>query len=216
MQAGQDEPRHDGDRERERSLRAEQVEATRLAIVAAARRLFGTRGYAATSVDDIAADARVTKGAVYHHFANKQGLFRAVYAEVEAEARRRSAAAMPPDATPIQTIIAAVNAYLDVTLDPEVQRVTLIDGPTVLGLEPEGPPEQDPDHQSLRAFIATALDEGAIAAVDPDALAHLIGGACLQAGMLIARSPDPRSTRERVGATIEALINGLAPPPSGP
>ena len=69
-------------------LRSQHVEATRRAVLAAARSSFGQKGYAQTSVDEIAAAARVTKGAVYHHFAGKEALFRAVYVEVEAEAQR--------------------------------------------------------------------------------------------------------------------------------
>lgn len=193
------------------SLRAEQVEATQRAIVASARRLFGTNGYAATSVDDIAANARVTKGAVYHHFATKEEVFRAVYAEVEAEAQARSVARGGAGATAIDLIVEGVHGYLDATLDPEVQRITLIDGPAVLGLEPEGPPDEQPGHRGVRAFIAAAMDDGAITRVDPDALAHLIRGACMQAGLLIARSDDPAAARRRIGDALEAMIRGLAP-----
>ena len=193
------------------SLRAEQVEGTRRAIVASARRLFGTKGYGATSIDEVAARARVTKGAVYHHFGNKEDLFRAVYAEVEAEAQRRSAATGKHDRTPIGLIVEGVHGYLDATLDPEVQRITLIDGPAVLGAEPEGPAEDQPGHQGLRAFIASAIGGGAITDVDPDALAHLIRGACMQAGILIAHSDDPEQTRARLGTTLEAMIRGLEP-----
>jgi len=98
------------------TLRSQHVEATRHAVLAAARSLFGQKGYAQTSVDEIAAAARVTKGAVYHHFASKVALFRAVYAEVEAEAQARTAEAVDPNGSPIDQIVAGVNAYLDVAL----------------------------------------------------------------------------------------------------
>jgi AcrR family transcriptional regulator len=114
------------------SLRSQHVEATRRAVLAAARSSFGSKGYAQTSVDEIAAAARVTKGAVYHHFASKVALFRAVYSEVEAEAQARTAEAVDPKASPIDLLVAGVNAYLDVALDQEVQRITLIDGPVLL------------------------------------------------------------------------------------
>jgi AcrR family transcriptional regulator len=105
-------------------LRSQQVEATRRAVLAAARSSFGRKGYAQTSVDEIAAAARVTKGAVYHHFAGKKALFRAVHAEVEAEALARTAAAADPRGSPIDQIVAQVGAYLDVALDEEIQQIT--------------------------------------------------------------------------------------------
>jgi len=142
------------------TLRSQHVEATRHAVLAAARSLFGQKGYAQTSVDEIAAAARVTKGAVYHHFASKVALFRAVYAEVEAEAQARTAEAVDPNGSPIDQIVAGVNAYLDVALDAEIQRITLVDGPAVLGLEPEGPTEQQAGYVALRFFMATAIAHG--------------------------------------------------------
>jgi len=99
------------------TLRSRHVEATRRAVLGAARSLFGQKGYAQTSVDEIAAAALVTKGAVYHHFADKKALFRAVYSEVEAEAQARTAEAIDPAGSAIDQIVAGVSAYLDVALD---------------------------------------------------------------------------------------------------
>ena len=193
------------------SLRAEQIEATRRAVIDSARRLFGAEGYAAASIDRIASDARVTKGAVYHHFGSKEGLFRAVYEEVEAEAQMRTAVAVDPNASPLAQIVQGVRAYLDATLDPVVQRITLIDAPAVLGPEPDGPPGEQPGHVGLREFVAQAVAAGEITAVDPDAVVHLLSGACLHAATLIARSPDQTGARRRIGAALEAMIAGLAP-----
>jgi AcrR family transcriptional regulator len=198
------------------SLRTEQIAGTRAAIVSSARRLFGSRGYAATSIDEVAAAARVTKGAVYHHFGSKEALFRAVYDEVEAEAQRIDEGDLPREAGPVELILYGVQHYLDAALDPEVQRITLIDAPAVLGPEPDGPADEHPGHQALRALIAGAVEAGTIRSVDPDALAHLISGACLQAGVLIARADDHAAARRRVGATLDVMITGLAagrPPP---
>ena len=89
-------------------LRSQHVEATRRAVLAAARSLFGSQGYSQTSVDQIAAGARVTKGAVYHHFANKEALFRAVHAEVESEAQARAIAARDPEQSPVDQIVATL------------------------------------------------------------------------------------------------------------
>ena len=193
-------------------LRSQQVEATRRAVLAAARSSFGTKGYAQTSVDEIAAAARVTKGAVYHHFAGKEALFRAVYSEVEADAQARAARAADLTGSPIDQIVSGVNAYLDVALDEEVRRITLIDGPTVLGLEPEGPADQQAGHVYLRSFIAEAIVRGEIVDLDPNVLAHLVGGLSLLGGLLIARSSDPDLTRATLGRALDAMLRGLAPP----
>jgi AcrR family transcriptional regulator len=192
-------------------LRSQHVEATRQAVLAAARASFGRKGYAQTSVDEIAAAARVTKGAVYHHFASKVTLFRAVYAEVEAEAQARTAEAVDPTGSAVDQIVAGVNAYLDVALDKEIQRITLVDGPAVLGLEPEGPAEQQAGYQALRLGIATAIAHGQLADFDPGVIAHLVGGLSLLGGLLIARSGDPDATRAALGPVIDAMLRGLAP-----
>jgi len=192
-------------------LRSQHAEATRLAVLAAARWSFGKKGYAQTSVDEIAAAARVTKGAVYHHFADKEALFRAVHSEVEAEAQARAAAARDPKQSPIDQIVAVVNAYLDVALDEEIRRITLIDGPALLGLEPDGPADQQAGHVDLRLFIATAIARGQIIDLDPDILTHLIGGLALQGGLLIARAGDPDAARATLGRALGVMLRGLAP-----
>jgi AcrR family transcriptional regulator len=192
-------------------LRAQHAEATRRAVLAAARSSFGRKGYAQTSVDEIAAAARVTKGAVYHHFADKETLFRAVHAEVEAEALARAAGAGNPEDSPIDQIVAKVNAYLDAALDEEIRLITLIDGPAVLGLEPEGPADQQPGYVDLRSFIATSIARGQLIDLDPDLLMQLIGGLALLGGLLIARASDHDVARAALGQALGAMLRGLAP-----
>jgi len=196
-------------------LRSQHAEATRRAVLAAARASFGRKGYAQTSVDEIAAEARVTKGAVYHHFVGKEALFRAVHAEVEAEAQARAAAARDLTEPPIDQIVAVVTAYLDVALDEEIRRITLIDGPALLGLEPDGPADQQVGHVELRLFIATAIARGQLVDLDPDLLAHLIGGLTLLSGLLIARAGDPDAARATLGQALDVMLRGLAPGKGG-
>lgn len=193
------------------TLRSQHVEATRRAVLAAARASFGSKGYAQTSVDEIAAAARVTKGAVYHHFSGKEALFRAVWTEVEADATARAAGAGDPDSPPIEQLVAKVDAYLEVALDDEVRRITLIDGPVVLGLEPEGPAEQQPGHVALRSFIAGAIGRGELRDLDPGVFAQLVGGLALLGGLMIARAGDPETTRATVGQAIEVMLRALGP-----
>ena len=191
-------------------LRAQHVEATRRAVLDAARSAFGKQGYAQTSVGEIAAAAGVTKGAVYHHFNGKEALFRAVHAEVEADALARTAGAADPAASPIDQLVRQLNAYLDAALDEEIQRITLVDGPALLGLEPDLP-DYETAQLAMRSFLAGAIERGQLVDVDPDVLAHLLGGLALQGGLQIARSADPDATRAALGPAFDAMLRGLSP-----
>lgn len=192
-------------------LRSQHAEATRRAVLAAARSAFGANGYAQTSVDEIAEAALVTKGAVYHHFASKEALFRAVHAEVESEVQARAAAAMNPGESPIDQVVAAVNVYLDAALEKETRRITLIDGVTVLGHEQEPTPDQQEVVDSVRSFVATSVERGEIADVDPGLLTELIGGLAWLGGLLIARAGEPDATRVALGKVLDMMLRGLAP-----
>ncbi len=195
-------------------LRSQHAEATRRAVLTAARSLFGRQGYAQTSVDEIADAARVTKGAVYHHFAGKEALFRAVYAEVEAETQSRVLGAGDPEALPVDQIVAMMSAYLDAALDEEIRRITLIDGPAIVG-EPEGASAEQAAQAALRSFLATAMARGQIIELDPDLLTGLVGGLAWVAGMLIARASDPDEARAALGRALDAMLRGLAPLQTG-
>ena len=194
-----------------RSLQEDHVAATRRAILDAARRRFGRDGFAATSIDDVAVEARVTKGAVYHHFSSKQALFRAVYDEVEREAQA-APVDVPPGASVLERLRRGAAAYLDAAMDPAVRRITLLDAPAVLGPSPDGPPEEQAGHVGLRTFLDAAIRAGELGDLDADAVAHLVRGACLQAALAIASAPDPEAARPRVGAVLDAMLGGLAPP----
>ncbi|HMG26405.1 MAG TPA: TetR family transcriptional regulator, partial [Acidimicrobiia bacterium] len=115
--------------------KAEQADATRSALLAAARELFTDRGYAATSTTEIVARAGVTRGALYHHFSAKHDLFRAVFEQLEAEVTDHVAQEALAGVDPLEQLRVGSRAYLDVCLDPAVQRVVLVEGPSVLGWE---------------------------------------------------------------------------------
>jgi AcrR family transcriptional regulator len=196
-------------------LRTEHAEATRRAVLDAARSLFGRNGYAQTSVDEIAEAARVTKGAVYHHFASKEALFRAVYAQTEAHAQHRVIQAgtlgAEAEAQPVEQIVAMMNAYLDASLDPEFRRIILVDGPAVVGHEADAAAAEQPGIAAVRSFIATAMVRGQLIELDPVQLTELIGGMAWVAGMVIARAADPDAARASLGRALDAMLRGLAP-----
>lgn len=198
-----------GERSREGVLLAG-VEDSRVAIVAAGREFFGTRGYAQTSLVDVARAANVTKGAVYHHFGSKQGLFQRVYEAVDLEAQLRARSEAVLDGKPLDVVRSVVSAYLDIALDPIVQRITLIDAPAVLGPLPAGPIHLQRGFTDFRDFISAAIDAGDVRPVDPDGMALVIRGACVQGGLYIAHAPDPIEARGQIGAAFDALISGLS------
>ena len=115
--------------------KAEQADATRTALSAAARQLFTERGYAATSTTEIVERAGVTRGALYHHFAAKDELFRAVFEQLEGEVTEHVAHEALTSPDPLEQLRRGTRAYLDACIDPAVQRVVLLDGPSVLGWE---------------------------------------------------------------------------------
>jgi AcrR family transcriptional regulator len=199
--------------EEQPSLRSEQVAQTRAALVTAGRRLFGANGFAATSVEDIARDARVTTGALYHHFPTKAAVFEAVFEQVHADLGAATLASVPEPADAVELLVTGVGAFLDLMLDPEVARIIVTDAPAVLGLARFTELDERYALAPTIAALQAANDSGALAIDDPPTLARLLFGALTRAGLLIASSPEPTATRDAVAATLRAIITGFAPRP---
>jgi AcrR family transcriptional regulator len=193
------------------SLRDEQVAQTRAALVAAGRRLFGRDGYAASSVEDLAREARVTTGALYHHFRTKTALFETVFEQLHAEllAAAGDAAAGAPDE--IEGLARGFEAFLDSMLTPEVQRIIITDAPAVLGLSRFTELDERYAVAAIAGDLRAASAAGRLRAEDPETLARLLLGALTRGSMLIAGSADPARTRDRVVQATRALITGLMP-----
>ncbi len=195
------------------SLRAEQVAQTRAALVAAGRTLFGTKGFAATSVEDLARAARVTTGALYHHFPTKAAVFEAVFEQVHAEMLVATAVAATAAQSALEVLDAGFDVFLDWVLEPTVQRIIVTDGPAVLGLarfvELDERYALEPAVHALEAANAA----GQLRVEDPQTLALLLFGAMTRAGLLIASSPDPKATRDNVGATFRQMMSGFLAEP---
>lgn len=192
------------------SLRAEQVAQTRAALVAAGRRLFGSRGFAATSVEDIAREARVTTGALYHHFPTKAAVFESVFEQVHADLMEASLQAAGQAADAIGLLTAGFGAFLDAVLEPEVQRIVIADTPAVLGLARFTELDERYAFAATVAALEAANAAGVLAVADPQTLARLLFGALTRAGLLIASSAEPTATRDAVAATLRAMISGFA------
>jgi AcrR family transcriptional regulator len=193
-----------------RSLRADQVQQTRAALVTAARKLFGKQGFSEASVDDIAREARVTTGALYHHFATKTALFQAVFEQLHEVSLALSAAAAAGGRDDLDRLARGSDAFLDSVLDPEIQRILIVDAPAVLG------PERFTELDERYAFTAIVLllegarTAGIIRTEDPETLARLLIGALTRGAMLIANSSNPRTTRDAVSVSLRELLSGLA------
>jgi AcrR family transcriptional regulator len=187
----------------------ERSEATIAELVKAARRLFVARGYAGTTLDQVAGAAGVTKGAVYHHFSGKRDLFRAVYEQDQRSLAEVSLAAYRRKRDVKRGFYEACRAFFEASLDPGVQRITLIDAPAALGWD--GMREVE-DRYSMALIVnglQLAIDDGLIAERPVEPLAHLIFGATCEGVMLVARSEDQRAMTRKVLAELKSLIDAI-------
>ena len=189
--------------------KAEQGDATRAALVAAARQLFTERGYAATSTTEIVENAGVTRGALYHHFPAKHDLFRAVFEELEAEVAEEVARQALRGADALEQLRLGCRAFLDICLDPAVQRIVVVEGPAVLGWETWQEIENRYGHGLVVAGVKAAVDAGLIEAQPVGPLADVLFGALAQAGMVVARADDPPAARAEMEAAMDRLLDGL-------
>jgi len=193
------------------TLRAEQVAQTRAALVQAGRTLFGQQGFATTSVEDIARQARVTTGALYHHFPTKAAVFEAVFEQVHADLMAASVQAGATATDAIGLLTAGFGVFLDQVLEPEVQRIIITDGPAVLGLARFIELDERHAFEATAAVLELASSQGVLAVADPQTLARLLLGTLTRAGLMIASSAEPERTRDAVAATLRAMIAGFAP-----
>jgi AcrR family transcriptional regulator len=189
--------------------KAEQSEATRAALVAAAMRLFAERGYADTPTEAVVQEAGVTRGALYHHFKDKSDLFRAVYETLEERVIARVEEGVQGLTDPMIVLRKGTEAFLDACLDPAVQRIVLLEGPTVLGWETWRELEVKYGLGMVTAVLEVAMQAGAIRRAPVEPLAHILLGGLNAAAMVMASSTDPDSARAQAGKSLRVVIDGL-------
>jgi AcrR family transcriptional regulator len=192
-----------------RRTQAERSSATRAALLASARTLFAAKGYATAGREEIVEAAGVTRGALAHHFPRKEDLFRAVYEELEDEVLTSIANAAVAVTDPIEMLARGVSAYLDAALDPAVQRISLLDAPAVLDAEVRHEIGEARALGLVRETLAAAMAAGQLATQPVEPLAHLLLAAIHEAALYVARAPDADAARAEVGATMNALLDGL-------
>lgn len=184
------------------------IAQTRSKLLAAARKAFGTVGYADASMDDFTAEAGLTRGALYHHFGDKKGLFEAVLMLIDSEMGERLSEISGRAADPWRGFVDECVAYVEMALEPEIQRIVLLDGPAVLG-DPSSWPNQNGCIASMTRSLERLADEGRIAATNPEALARLLNGATLHAALWIANSPEPETTSKKAVDALRTFLDGL-------
>lgn len=188
--------------------RARMMEETRAKLLRAARTAFAEKGYAAASMDELTAAAGLTRGALYHNFGDKKGLLRAVIAQLDAEMVAKARAARDRAATPWLGFLEECVAYIELALEPEIQRIMLLDGPAVLG-DPSQWPEQTACLRTTTETIQTLIESGLLRPVDAEAAARLINGAALDAALWVAAADEPRAVLPRAVDAFRCLASGL-------
>lgn len=200
-----------------RSRHEIRTEATRTALLEAARWLFTERGFGGVTAEELVREAGMTRGALYHHFGGKgvlggkEGLFAALYEQVQREIAVQILRAARDEADPWSALRAGCHAFLGVCVDPTVRQVVLLDAPAVLGWEHWR--EVDARHGLglLKEGLREAMEAGAIREQPVDPVAHLLVGAMNEAGMWIARSTEPEAALGQARSALDDLLEGLRP-----
>lgn len=189
--------------------RVERAGATRARLLVAAKELFTERGFAGVGTEEIVRAAKLTRGALYHHFADKTDLFRAVHEELERELVESLGKRMAGIEDPWELLATGVCAFLDACTDPALMRISLLDAPAVLGWQEWREIDARYGLGLVSFGLQNAMDQGVFRRTDVRPLAHLVLGALGEAAMLIASAPDPEAARGEVEPALIALLEGL-------
>lgn len=194
----------------QRRTQAERTATTRAALIAAGRKLFAEHGYAGVGTEALTAEAGVSRGALYHQFGDKTELFATVLADVEASVTAQLAAAIPPDSTDLVDIMtASMQSWLDACESPEVQRIVLIDGPSVLGWLRWREICQPHILGLIQSLLDQAAAAGALVPLPTKPLAHLLLAMADEAALYFASAKDPTQARADLVAIVQTFTHSL-------
>jgi AcrR family transcriptional regulator len=196
-----------------RRSQQERSRATRAALVTTARRLFAERGYQQVPAEEIVAAAGVTRGALYHHFADKQQLFCAVFEELEGEVTAEIAAAIAAAPDRPTGMVLGLGRFLDVCQRPEVAQIALTDAPAVLGWQTWRAIEARHGLGVITQGLQAAAQEGLLVPAPVPVLAQLVLSAVIEAALLITHAADPKATRADAQQALLALLSGMVRQP---
>jgi AcrR family transcriptional regulator len=197
-----------------RRTQGERTAQTRAALISAARRLFGAEGFADVGAERVTREAGMTRGALYHQFADKTDLFAAVLDQVEAEIAQRVADAVagfdPADTTGM--LLAGAGAWLDACTEPDLQRIVLLDGPSVLGWGRWREICLRHTVGLIAAFLQDGIDRGNLTPQPVQALTHVLVGAVDEAALYIAQAGDGPAARADMDLVLRRLTLALTAP----
>lgn len=191
--------------------RAQYSEATKLALVDAAQRLFFERGFAGTALADVAAAAQVTRGAVYHHFEDKRALYEAVLDRLEEASMARIAAAATQGADPWDAAVKGLGAFFDVCCDPVHSRLVWQEGPLALGWQRWRQCEMEYGYGLTEQFVAVLMTAGYLEKTPLSTTARLIFAMIGEAGLAISEvegAEPKRSLRDEFEALLLKILEG--------
>jgi AcrR family transcriptional regulator len=191
--------------------------ATKDALVRAARPMFAAVGFGGVGAEAIVRAAGVTRGAMYHQFADKTELFAAVFEAVEVDltARIDAAVSAAGESDPIILMKIGARSWLEACADAEVHRIALVDAPVVLGWERWREIGMRHGMGLVQSLLSYAVETGRIRAQPVVPLAHVLIGALDEAALYVAQSDDPVRARAEVSAVLDDVIDALeAAPPS--
>lgn len=196
------------------TTKAEKAAFTKAKIIAVARRLFATRGYAGTSTEALLEESQVSRGALYHHFENKEALFAAVMEAVEADITAATAKARGSVTDPVKGLRRAFNAFLDLACETEVRQIVLMDAHSVLGWKRWREIEERYGLGRLKLAMKAIAATGRIPEDMVDTFAHLLLASLIEIAFLVARSPEPQAAarlgRKAIKELLARLLSGDA------
>ena len=194
------------------SKRAAQGRATREQLVEVATRLFAERGYEDTSIEAVLGAAGVSRGALYHHFAGKEALFEAVVSAVSDQVTTELAEVIRDCADPVDAMRTAALAWISLAADPVIQRVVLVDAPSVLGWDRWRAMDDGRTLGAMRAMLQAISDSGRLPAELVGPFSHMILAALDEIVMVIARAPDSTAAVAEGRMAVQALLDRLLHP----
>jgi AcrR family transcriptional regulator len=192
----------------ERKSRNAMVAETRAKLISAGRKAFSELGYEGASMDHFTADVGLTRGALYHHFGDKRGLFQAVVAAVDVEMAQRLEERVRAQPNRWFAFVEEGIGYIEMALEPDISRILLRDGPAVLG-DPGSWPNSSGCVDALRASLIQLMADRTIRSIDPDATARLLSGASSAAASWIAHAENPKAVSKAAIQAYRDLVEGL-------
>ena len=193
---------------------AERREATIAAILSAARKRFAQKGFAETTIDEIAQTGGVAKGAVYHHFSSKEEIFERVLDQLTLELAEAVPAAAQAATDPLDAMVRGTHKYLSLISEPDTKRIVLVDGPAVLGWDKWREIDQRHFGRLVRGPMTVLLREK-MKPREIEAVCHMLTGAVTEAALVTANAADPARTAREMARSFRALLSGIFSPTDG-